>query len=1744
MSLSGRSPHAPSRRAPKRPSALSLASRPRQLSVCVRCASLATGERLAVDTSTSNVLKIASGGKDLQFSTDGLSFFGQQSTTEELYTQMVRDLVPTIIAGVHATVFTFGAHHTGKTRTLIGTQASPGLVALAVNDLFKHIQRLKLLGVVVTTQFFELRHEIIHDLLSPGQESEIELREHPATGLTLFGLTRVRLESPEEVWKVLERGNSRKDSSHMMFQLTLHQPQTPSKRATKISFFDLAGFLKAENETDKGLRAVRNVIKALTSSPGLFVPFRDSKLTRILKDSLNGKSNTVLLACISASESQFEETQDTLRLVQRARGLILDPGQSESAFVFPLREYDGTLTLLRAELQEWKPLDFLDLKVDDQSRGSANLLGGQFATMGSRGSPSSARTAAEMQRNATLPRNFHAPTHAPPTRPNSNSLVTSPPPPPPSSSSAASSLALTTTSHSCSFSPLSTSAPSSPTSGPSSPFSITSPVHVATTTITTAAEDNSNDKRAPRSPSPGFFRDPRNRSVLEQHLSTKLTHRIVSNFQERIQVHRSLMELSNLRKSNIRLMAQSHGATRTKGGSVVERAATIANPQQADVVIRQNEKTRESLQVELKRLEKEAQTLLAQATETSHLKQERHQLVRQTLERCSLELQNTEYELMLSSLGRTLADKQQEIQIKDEELEKKEYELEQKDNEIKMLRIQLLSRGETPLSLPLSLHSEHSPSFSSSYSNSNHNNPNNNREEYPPPPSTPTSPTNADAMFHTRGRRLSSSPSRVNRQINLDLPKNIEASENSVSRGSENYEDDCGRPRAQQRSIDEKNNTNTSGGSTGNNNNNDDIQQVDDFLKEGNVAPWYTDHEGWLAKKSTAKILGFGAKWQKRFFVLKLDQLCLSYFKSETDVIPLGIIPLHNCLFVQALSARQFVLCLENRVYELKAEDNQRCNEWLGHLDMCIRDFLTSPRRGGAIVSALSQAALTMEARELMFGRSTEHKRRLTPQFPSHLKSLLPSLKTSDMGCTHFQSHFFRVLCYHSGAMQNNLSWCLSDSSFLLKLHKLWPSDHAVFSTLLNVLVNHSFELPLLPLPSASSSVELGSVAYNMARDIKEVQLSPSLTSSLSTVISSSISCIESISLRERIYIWVRDPSFYAAIDDECMQLEPLALTLTWAISQFRAHMFDDSPLFGDERSKKEIEINSSSGGGVLGEKHPRSKLGALFSTKAKLLDITSPANSTSSNGAVGASSGNNGNNSSNNGSSVSGGGSSSGSSSTQQSHENSPRASGENKDAVDVIEGYFSHVFNPFFSSSPSISSANGPKEMSPIEMRMRESLNLGKDVSMSSPSSSSSPSTFYYRRRPSKVLNEETDMIKKTFHWKYKYIDECSCCRQGQIEFHERIIRICAGSKFTQKVCDSLLTLLTTSVAFWAGEAGLSAFNKPIHNLGVVRTLLACVLDSDPHLRAYSLRELNGLLMPNPANVDAIMQISQWQLLLIPLLRDITPELLTKSRIWEKVFNYVLAAFATIHFHSFLFSSRLHFPSVLMESFSFVDDLLLSAEVRIAFARGLLASLVTKLAAAYASKRFETATMWDLILFVVLMVKYYVFCMPVATERDENGLLHGLPGLHEAGQLREDMALVEKTLQLLRVLKIWSPVDVGGLLDLPNKEKEKLVEFVEKHQRVDLSHPVFKPNAADLQSVTQNAAPAQQKCLKLLFEQMQFLKDSMSFLAMVRAKNLGPQIPETQFQNLVYEFLTRKARERLSVFHIATITTVDFSK
>jgi kinesin family protein 18/19 len=342
--------------------------------------------------------------KDQQFAFDRV--FDENTTQAEVYESTTRGLMDSVMDGYNATVFAYGATGCGKTHTITGTAQQPGIIFLTMQELFEKIaERSDEKATEVSLSYLEIYNETIRDLLVPGGSKQgLMLREDANQAVSVAGLTSHHPRDVQEVMDMIVQGNEYRtvsptaanatsSRSHAVLQINVAQKDRnadvnePHTMAT-LSIIDLAGSERASATKNRGERLLEgaNINKSLLALGGCInalcdprkknhVPYRNSKLTRLLKFSLGGNCKTVMIVCVSPSSAHFDETQNTLRYANRAKNIqtkvtrnVYNVNRHVKDFLVKIDEQRALINELQAQQKDGEAAAFAKFKKHNEKR--------------------------------------------------------------------------------------------------------------------------------------------------------------------------------------------------------------------------------------------------------------------------------------------------------------------------------------------------------------------------------------------------------------------------------------------------------------------------------------------------------------------------------------------------------------------------------------------------------------------------------------------------------------------------------------------------------------------------------------------------------------------------------------------------------------------------------------------------------------------------------------------------------------------------------------------------------------------------------------------------------------------------------------------------------------------------------------------------------------------------------------------------------------------------------------------------------------------------------------------------------------------------------------------------------------------------------------------------------------------------------------------------------------------------------
>lgn len=316
--------------------------------------------------------------------------FGPDSSQNDVYQGVVKPIVDQVLEGYNCTVFAYGQTGTGKTHTMEGQRTdaavdisdkrlpeNAGMIPRAVEQVFGHLRSITA-EYSVNVSHLELYNEQLTDLLRPKNGGKnLRMYNDNSKGVVVDGLEEFVVKSEEEIFQFLDKSVLRRKTAgtrmnrvssrfHSVFTITIHTKESRADgsellKADKLNLVDLAG---SENVRRSGALAKRareagNINQSLSTLGRVIsalvekhphIPYRDSKLTRLLQESLGGKNKTCIIATATLGSSSFEETKSTLDYAHRARSIKNRPTANQKIVL--MKEFTDENSKLKRELEQ------------------------------------------------------------------------------------------------------------------------------------------------------------------------------------------------------------------------------------------------------------------------------------------------------------------------------------------------------------------------------------------------------------------------------------------------------------------------------------------------------------------------------------------------------------------------------------------------------------------------------------------------------------------------------------------------------------------------------------------------------------------------------------------------------------------------------------------------------------------------------------------------------------------------------------------------------------------------------------------------------------------------------------------------------------------------------------------------------------------------------------------------------------------------------------------------------------------------------------------------------------------------------------------------------------------------------------------------------------------------------------------------------------------------------------------------
>ncbi|XP_076874130.1 kinesin-like protein KIF13B isoform X2 [Brachyhypopomus gauderio] len=387
----------------------------RERDLKTRCVVEMQGDQTVLHPAISNLGKGDSRSQPKVFAYDYCFWSMDEVETEKFAGQEVvfrclgENLLDNAFQGYNACIFAYGQTGSGKSYTMMGSTEQPGLIPRLCSALFERCAQNHKEGesFAVEVSYMEIYNEKVRDLLDPkGCSQALRVREHKVLGPYVDGLSRMAVTSYKDIELLMSEGNKSRtvaatnmneesSRSHAVFNVVLTHTLrdlltgTSGEKVSRLSLVDLAGSeraaktgaagerLKEGSNINRSLTTLGLVISALAEqgagrNRSKFVPYRDSVLTWLLKDSLGGNSRTAMVATVSPAADNYDETLSTLRYADRAKSIVNHAVVNEDRNARIVRELREEVEKLRQQLTQAESMKAPDLK--DRLEESENLI--------------------------------------------------------------------------------------------------------------------------------------------------------------------------------------------------------------------------------------------------------------------------------------------------------------------------------------------------------------------------------------------------------------------------------------------------------------------------------------------------------------------------------------------------------------------------------------------------------------------------------------------------------------------------------------------------------------------------------------------------------------------------------------------------------------------------------------------------------------------------------------------------------------------------------------------------------------------------------------------------------------------------------------------------------------------------------------------------------------------------------------------------------------------------------------------------------------------------------------------------------------------------------------------------------------------------------------------------------------------------------------------------------------------------
>jgi len=328
--------------------------------------------------------------------------YDYRATQELIFSQTALPILESIMEGYNGTIFAYGQTGTGKTFTMEGNdnETDKGIIPRSIDWIFNNIKNYPAQQFLVRVSFVEIYNEEVRDLLSKVKRQKLNVREKDKV-FYVENVTVIQAENSQMTLDIMKAGrvnratgatkmNPGSSRSHSIFSITVESSTMDEAgeahyKVGKLNLVDLAGSerqSKTESTGERFIEATKinlsltclgSVINKLVSGKSQYIPYRDSKLTMLLQDSLGGNTKTVMIANVGPADYNYDETLNTLWYASRAKKIKNKPRINEDPKDALLRQYQEEIELMKKKLMAMGKGDLV-MQISGKSGGGKNIV--------------------------------------------------------------------------------------------------------------------------------------------------------------------------------------------------------------------------------------------------------------------------------------------------------------------------------------------------------------------------------------------------------------------------------------------------------------------------------------------------------------------------------------------------------------------------------------------------------------------------------------------------------------------------------------------------------------------------------------------------------------------------------------------------------------------------------------------------------------------------------------------------------------------------------------------------------------------------------------------------------------------------------------------------------------------------------------------------------------------------------------------------------------------------------------------------------------------------------------------------------------------------------------------------------------------------------------------------------------------------------------------------------------------------